>query len=60
MPVYDVSIHSVINKIPKVTNMEVTSRTPIGAGVSALMALNIQHPHFTLTVKPMKVLGERL
>ncbi len=53
MPMYDVSIRRFINNESTVTNMEVIAHTPIGAGIHALMALNIQQPRFTLTVKPI-------
>lgn len=53
MPMYDVSIRTFVKNESQVTNLQVICRTPIGAGVSALMALNIQNPRFTLTVKPM-------
>lgn len=50
---FDVSVRRFNNNESIVTNMEVIARTPIGAGVSALMALNILNPRFTLTVRPM-------
>lgn len=58
---FDVSVRRFNNNESTVTNMEVIARRPIDAGVSALMALNIQNPRFTLTVRPMmEVKNEKL
>lgn len=53
MPRFEVTVRTFIRNQSAVANMDVISRTPLGAGISALHALKIDGQRFTLTVKPV-------